>query len=399
MEQKTKKRMGSGTGFAVGVVITLMISAAFMLGAMTDRVVGLPVIDQILPSLNNQSGSNPQMVTSKIFNEESFVEEIAQNAADSVVTVSITTQPKIQSNLFMDPFELFGGRRPQTQAPEAQEQDIGTGFVVDQGQGLVVTNKHVVSQEASSYKVISKDGTEYSVEKIYRDPVNDLGILKISGNVPPALELGDSNSLRVGQFAMAIGTALGEFRHTVTTGVISGLGRGISAGDQFGGFVEELSNVIQTDAAINPGNSGGPLINSLGQVIGVNTAVAQAQNVGFALPINIVKETLSNFNQTGQFDRPFLGVRYRMIDEELAKSNNLPQGAYVVEVVPGSAAAEAGMQMGDIVLELDEVRVGEAQGGLAELINKLKVGQKVTVKINRQGEEVLLEVEMKLGEE
>jgi serine protease Do len=180
--------------------------------------------------------------------------------------------------------------------------------------------------------------------------------------------------------------------------VISGLGRGITAGDQFGGFVEELSNVIQTDAAINPGNSGGPLLNSAGQVIGVNTAVAQAQNIGFAIPISIVKNTLDNFNQTGQFDRPFLGVRYRMLDKEMAQANSLPEGAYIVEVIRDSAAATAGLEVGDIVTEMNGVQVVEAQGGLAQLINSLKVGEKVVMTVNREGEELELEAEMKLGE-
>lgn len=391
------KGRGVGSGFVVGVLLTTLLAVMFFLGAASERMFRIPVLDQFIPAQNGSGGL--ESITRKILNEESFVEEIAEQSAGSVVTVSIETERQLNGGVFMDPFGLFGRRfYQQPDQIEEIEQDIGTGFVVDQDEGLVVTNKHVVSEDRASYTVITKDGAEFEVERIYRDPVNDLAILKISGNVPDALELGDSDNLRVGQFAMAIGTALGEFRHTVTTGVISGLGRGITAGDQFGGFVEELSNVIQTDAAINPGNSGGPLLNSAGQVIGVNTAVAQAQNIGFAIPISIVKNTLDNFNQTGQFDRPFLGVRYRMLDKEMAQANSLPEGAYIVEVIRDSAAATAGLEVGDIVTEMNGVKVVEAQGGLAQLINSLKVGEKVVMTVNREGKELELEAEMKLGE-
>ena len=153
------------------------------------------------------------------------------------------------------------------------------------------------------------------------------------------IELGDSSKIKVGQLAIAIGTALGEFRHTVTTGVISGLGRGIS---------KTLDNVIQTDAAINLGNSGGPLLNSAGQVIGVNTAVSQqGQNIGFAIPINVIKDAIDNFNKTGQFSRPFMGVRYRQIDQKTALLNDIPsREPYVEEIVEGSPAEKAGIVAG-----------------------------------------------------
>ena len=225
-------------------------------------------------------------------------------------------------------------------------------FVIDTN-GLVVTNKHVVANGAASdYKVVLKDESEHQVEKIWRDPANDLAILKIEGSGFKTIEMGDSDKLKVGNFVIAIGTALGEFRHTVTTGVVSGLGRGITAGDGYT-FAEKLDNVIQTDAAINPGNSGGPLLNSVGQVIGVNVAVSQgANNIGFALPINLVKESLKNFNDTGAFDRPFFGVRYQMISKEQGILNNVPAGGYVVEVVKGSSADGAGIKKGDIIVSL-----------------------------------------------
>jgi len=225
------------------------------------------------------------------------------------------------------------------------------------------------------------------VEKIYRDPINDLAILQIAGGDKlKTLELGDSDSLKVGQFVIAIGTALGEFRHTVTTGVVSGLGRGIVAGDGFSDF-EQLDNVIQTDAAINPGNSGGPLLNSAGQVIGVNVAVSSSgENIGFALPINVVRESLENFEATGRFSRPMLGVSYRMVSKDTAILNEVPEGAYVIDVMAGSSADEAGIKPGDIITEVDGQKVGEIKGGLANVINTKKVGDQVSVKLWREGE-------------
>jgi S1-C subfamily serine protease len=228
------------------------------------------------------------------------------------------------------------------------------------------------------------------VKKIYRDPVNDLAILKIDppGRDLKPLPLGDSSKLKVGQLVVAIGTPLGEFPNSVTHGIISGLGRGISAGSPFEGMVERLDDVIQTDAAINPGNSGGPLLNSAGQVIGVNVAMAQgAQNIGFAIPINVVKEMIDNFNKTGQFSRPFLGIRYRMISLKEAVAKDWAEGAGVVEVVPDSPAQKAGIEAGDIVTKIDGQKVTDKDGGLAKMISLRKVGDRVAITLWREGNE------------
>lgn len=291
-------------------------------------------------------------------------------------------------------------QRQQNQTPETVTQDIGTGFVVDSAQGLVVTNKHVVGNVEGKYQIVTKDDKKLEVSKIYRDPVNDLAILKIEGQLPAAMELGDSDKNKVGQFVIAIGTALGEFRHTVTTGVVSGLGRGIQAGDALGGSVEQLDNVIQTDAAINPGNSGGPLLNSAGQVIGVNVAVAQgSQNIGFALPINVVKQSLDNFNKTGQFNRPFLGVQYKMISKETALMNDVSEGAYIAQVVAGSPAETAGIKQGDIITKFGGKSVKDENGGLAALIGTMKVGDKVDVEVNRDGKTLTMSVTLKTADQ
>lgn len=326
--------------------------------------------------------------TQNLVYEESVVTKVVSDSLPSVVTVGImktTTSPgQIQINPF-DPFNPF------QQLPGKQQkidQNIGSGFVVSQD-GLIITNKHVVSDTDATYKILTNDNQKYDIKKIYRDPLNDLAILKVDAKNLKPLPLGDSSQIKLGQMAIAIGTPLGEFRNTVTTGIISGLGRGITAGSPFEGFVEKLDNVIQTDAAISPGNSGGPLLNSSGQVIGVNSAIAQdGQNIGFALPINLVKNLMKNFaDRGGSFDTAYIGVRYKMINKQTAIMNDVVEGAYVVEVVEGSPASTAGLQVEDIITEFDGTKVsGTDDQELAKLIVVKKVGDKVNIKIWRNKE-------------
>ncbi len=321
----------------------------------------------------------------KISSEESVIIDVVDKVSPSVVTVAIVNNKSLGRVFEInpnDPFNIFGAPG----ASQKTEQDIGTGFIVS-AEGLIVTNKHVVASTGSKYKVVTKDDKSFEVQKIYRDPVNDLAILKINASNLTPITIGDSSKLKVGQMAIAIGTALGEFRNTVTVGVISGLGRGIMAGSPFEGFVERLDNVIQTDAAINPGNSGGPLLNSSGEVIGINSAVSSdGQNIGFAIPINTVKDALDEFNKTGKFSRPFLGVRYKMITRDLALLNEVPEGAYVQDVVDGSPADIGGVQTEDIITKMDGIKVTDKDGGLAKVISGKKVGDKVNLEIWRDTE-------------
>lgn len=359
-------------GSAIGIVIL----ASVLGGALADRLFGLKPLDYFFPE--SKSGLE-RVFEREVLREESVVIDVAETVSPAVVTVSaVSPQRRV---LEFSPFGGFGFRE------EGGEQDLATGFVVA-ADGLIVTNKHVVANLRVSYKIIAKDGSEYEVKNIYRDPVNDLALLKLDpppGGFP-TVELGDSDNLKVGQFVIAIGTALGEFRHTVTTGVISGLGRGITAGSPFEG-VEQLDNVIQTDAAINPGNSGGPLLDSSGRVVGVNVAVAAgAQNVGFALPINVIKDSIQQFRETGEFTRPFLGVRYFMVSKEAALANGVPQGAYVQEVVPGSPADKAGVQLEDIITKFNSEIVQGSENALAALINRHKVGDSVEIEVWRNGQ-------------
>ena len=352
-----------------------------------ERYIKLPNISQ---QQFNPPAGGPGIERVRVTVEESVIIDVVDRVSPAVVTVGITKTRRLGDMLEIDPFDPFAPFRRRPGTTEDLEQDIGSGFVVG-ADGLIVTNKHVVGDPDAKYRVITKDDKTYDVVKIYRDPTNDLAILKIEAVGLPTVELGDSNNIKVGQLAIAIGTALGEFRHTVTTGVISGVGRGITAGSPFEGYVERLDNVIQTDAAINPGNSGGPILNSAGQVIGVNVAVAgDGQNIGFAIPINVIKDSLANFNATGQFNRPFLGVRYKTISKDLAILNDVPEGAYIIEVVADSPAEKAGLQGEDIIPQIDDVRLTGDNAELAKIIGKKKVGDTAKLAIWRDTKEMVL---------
>lgn len=334
--------------------------------------------------------SNLNISKQTIVYEESVITKVVADSLPSVITVGIIKTTRDQGSIEINPFDPFSPFRQMPGQKKKIDQNIGSGFIVS-NDGLVITNKHVVADTEADYKILSNDNKKYNVEKIYRDPLNDLAILKIN---PPAgglkpLPLGDSDNLKLGQIAIAIGTPLGEFKNTVTSGIISGLGRGITAGSPFEGYVEKLDNVIQTDAAISPGNSGGPLLNSSGQVIGINTAIAsEGQNIGFAIPVNVVKDLLENFKNRGSsFERPYIGVRYKMIDKQSAVLNDIVEGAYVIEVVENSPAAKAGIQTDDIIIEFNGSKIkGDNDQGLAKMILQRKVGDQVKVKIWSNGE-------------
>jgi len=326
------------------------------------------------PQLPENKASPTEQI--KIVSEESVVIEVVEKVSPSVVTVGVERRI-----IDIDPFGMF--RIPQDRS---EEQDIGSGFIVSKA-GLVVTNKHVVAA-SGKYNVITHDGKKYEVVSIYRDPANDLAIIKIQAEALIPVEMGDSSKVKVGQLVVAIGTPLGEFRGSVTKGIVSGLGRGITAGSPFEGFVERLDDVIQTDAAINPGNSGGPLVNSSGQVIGINTAIASgAENIGFAIPIDVVREALDNFDKTGGFIRPYLGVSYTMIGRKTAILNEVPEGAYIEKIAEETAADKAGLKPGDIITKFDGQKVSE-ENGLAVVISKKKVGDSVEITVWRDGETI-----------
>lgn len=368
----------------VGVSSVVFLVAILLGGAVADRIFGITPLDYFFPR-NGALETTTERTLEKIVKEESTVITVAEEVSPSVVTVAV----EIPERTFFEYNPFFGLQR-QTEGGEPQ--DIGTGFVVS-SDGLIVTNKHVVDDPDASYTVITQDDSEYKVERVSLDPLNDIAIIKINATGLKPVALGDSSDLKVGQFVIAIGTALGEFRHTVTTGVVSGLGRGIEAGSPYQRFVERLDNVIQTDAAINPGNSGGPLLNSRGEVIGVNVAVAaSAENVGFAIPIDTVKEGLESFNANGDFPaRPFLGVEYQMVGQRVAVMNEIPQGAYILDVVPDSPAQSAGVQSDDIITKIDGIELSDSND-LAEVMQGKVVGDSISLEIWRNEETFVLQV-------
>ncbi len=309
----------------------------------------------------------------KVLPEESLVIDVVKKVSPSVVSIVIERSNQ-QSDLF-NPFGASG---------LPKESGIGTGFAI--AKNLILTNKHVVSSQGK-YKAVTKDKDgnkkEYKVNEINLDPFNDMAILKIEEDDLVPLTLGDSDKLQVGQLVIAVGNALGQFDNTVTTGVVSGLGRGITASDPLEAIAERLDNLIQTDAAINPGNSGGPLLNSSGEVIGINTAVAGAQNIGFALPIKVAVELLEGFNREGgKIVRPFLGVTYSVITREVAILNELPEGIYIEAVTTGSAADKAGLKEGDIITSIDGQKLDKDKQ-LSEIVRTKKVGDFVTLSLFR----------------
>jgi serine protease Do len=354
------------------VAIILVVVVSLTSGAIADRLFGFRPLDKFFPRTTSS-------IQNHVVDESSDVIDVVKNVGPSVVTVSATAPKRAVIQ-----FSPFGGFTQGTTG--GTSQDIGSGFVVS-SDGLIVTNKHVVADTTLTYQVSTSDGKTYDVKTISRDPNNDIAVIKIDATGLKPVELGDSSNLQVGQFVIAIGTALGEFRNTVTTGVISGLGRGINAGDAYQGYVEQLDNVIQTDAAINPGNSGGPLLNSAGQVIGINVAVAQgANNIAFSIPVNTVKDALNLFNQNGKFPgKPYLGVEYQILTQQVALLNQVPQGAYVVNVVAASPAEKAGVEIGDIIFKIDGNSIPSDKGGLSGVVSNKKIGDSLKLSIWRGG--------------
>lgn len=351
-----------------GILIAIALGVMVAVGVYQAQVRGLIPAGTLNPP-------KPQtQETRTIVEEENAVISVVEKVSSSVVAIGVTRQ-------VFNPFDPFS-------IPKKEDATIGTGFVVSE-EGIIITNKHVVS-DAGPFSVVTKDGQKYETKRIYRDPILDLAIVKIDGSDLKALELGDSSKLKVGQTVIAIGNALGRFTNTVTTGVVSGLGRAVVAGDPFVGSLERLENLIQTDAAINPGNSGGPLLNSSGQVIGVDVAVTEgAQNIGFAIPINTVKPIIDEFLTKGTVSRPFLGIRYRFISKDLAILNEVPQGAYIQEVVDESPADKAGVLEGDIIIKINGQAINE-ENKVAEIVSKAKIGAHLELQVWRDGKELTL---------
>ena len=340
--------------------------------------------------------------------QEEVIIQVVKEVSPSVVSIIITKDLPIIEKYWISPFEEFFGQPfgfkiPQYRQKGTEKREVGggTGFIISQD-GMVLTNKHVVLDEDADYTILTNDGRRYPAKVLAKDPFQDLAILKIEKIDKVAfqpLKLGDSSKIQVGQTVIAIGNALGEFRNTVSVGVISGLERKVTAVGE--GLVVTIEGLIQTDAAINRGNSGGPLLNLAGEVIGVNTAMAQtAENIGFAIPINKAKKAIDQVKKFGKISYPFLGVCWTQITPELKERYNLPvdYGAFISKgkncpysIYPGSAAEKAGLREGDIILQWNNQKLTPANS-LGKVIQKHNPGDKITLKILREGKEKIIEV-------
>ncbi len=308
-----------------------------------------------------------------VLQESSAVIDVAKKVSPTVVSI---TSKSMSTNFFGQP----------------QEQDAaGTGIIVS-SDGLILTNKHVAADPTARYTVITSSGKQYTGAKVIaQDPTNDIAFLRITATGLPVATLGDSSAVQLGQQVVAIGNALGEFQNSVTAGIISGVGRPVTAGDG-GASAETLDNLFQTDAAINPGNSGGPLVNLAGQIIGMNTAVAgqNSQNIGFAIPINEARPLVASVESTGKIIWPYLGVRYISLSAGVAANNGLPlsMGAWLESdganpaILAGSPADKAGLKVGDIITKVNGKDITVANS-LSAAVGQYKVGDKVTLTVRR----------------
>ncbi len=313
----------------------------------------------------------PASASNITLKEDSAVIDAVRKAKPAVVTV--VNQMQAQRG-------FFGQTLSQTSS--------GSGVIVDPA-GYIVTNNHVVDG-AQSLQVIYSDGSKASAVIVGTDAVDDIAVIKVSGKLPAVAQFGDSNALEPGQVAIAIGSPLGNFQGTVTVGVVSALNR--TVGDQTG--------LIQTDAAINNGNSGGPLLNSLGQVIGINTLVVRSTNsgnvaegLGFAIPSNLVHEIADQLIAGVKVEHPYIGVSYQVVDPQIASALNLntTDGIVVMQVAPGSPAERAGIQEGDVITAVDSQPIDQDHSLLTRLSTH-KAGETVTLTVLRNGQQSQLRV-------
>ena len=330
--------------------------------------------------------------------EKSPIVEVAKKACPAVITIVISKDlPKIEG-FYSFPFGEHQFIIPQIGKGKKEKTKIGggSGFIVS-SDGYIMTCSHVVGDPEADYTVILDPKHKYPAKILAKDSLIDIAILKIDGKNLPYLELGDSSQIELGETVVAIGNPLGEFEDTLSAGIISGLSRKITA---YGGLpmrATSLRGLIQTDAAINPGNSGGPLVNIEGKPIGINTAMVMgAQNIGFAIPINYARKTLEEVLKYGKIQRPFLGIRYFVLNKEISQANKLPvdYGALIVRenlgekaIVKNSAADKAGLKEYDIILELNGEKINE-ENPLTDILQKYKIGEEVSLKILREGKEM-----------
>jgi serine protease Do len=354
----------------ISLVIVLGILLLLGIGIGSGILIQKTLAPAALPALSSGVDGN-----TTITREESTIASVVEKVNPSVVSIIGTTQTRSY-------FRTSTG------------QAAGTGILVSSN-GYVLTNNHVV-QDVRDISIIDSEGNQYKdVTLVGRDPLNDIAFLKIKSDTTfkPA-QLGNSSTLRIGQQVVAIGNALGQYSNTVTSGIVSGTGRPITASSGSGTQTETLTDLIQTDASINPGNSGGPLVNMAGQIVGINTAIVEdANGIGFAIPINSTKGILAEVLETGKANRAFLGVNFLTVTPEVAERHKLPvkQGAYLYAssgsaVGEASPAEKAGLKTGDIITKINDATLGKAEG-LSSIIGLYRPNDTVTITYLRDGRE------------
>ena len=340
--------------------------------------------------------------------EEKII-SIVKKAMPTVVSIMVGKD--YEELLREKPYELMVPRGDHLDLPLPEEElphtpggkvriGGGSGFIVDET-GLILTNKHVVYDQKAEYIITTPTEDIYTAKVLARDPLNDVAIIKIEAENLPFIALGNSDKVRLGQTVLAVGTALGEFQNTVSCGIISGLSRFITAFTDMEGHSERLRGLIQTDAAINPGNSGGPLVNLDGEVIGINSAVVfGAQNISFAIPVNKAKRDLVELKNYGRIRRPFLGIRYLLLNPAIKKRMRLvvDNGALILReaparpaIVANSAAEKGGLKEGDIILELNHIPIDE-KTSIEDVLEKMAIGDNIPMRVWRDGAEKNLDV-------
>jgi len=394
--------LASLIGFFVGALVLYHFSSLF-----SETFAGYVPL-----SLRREANPiQPEQKEPMMVEFEKAVIEVVEQASPSVVSIVITKDVPIIEKFYYNPFEElegllgenFGFEVPGYRQKGTQKQEVGggTGFIVSED-GLIVTNKHVVADQDADYTVFTNRGEKYEAEVLARDPYQDIAILKVDKNGLPVVKIGNSNNLKIGQSVVAIGNVLGEFRNSVSVGVVSGLRRDVAVAG--GGTSETLRGTIQTDAAINRGNSGGPLLNLQGEVIGINTAMAtSAENIGFAIPINKAKRDIEQIRETGEISYPFIGIYYTTITPVLAEEYDLPVdcGLWVGRnsigqktekaVFSGSPAEAAGLAEGDIITHINGEKISP-DNPLDEIISSYKPGDNMSLRVLKDGTEHVLNI-------
>lgn len=390
------------TTFIVGMTLAAIVGAVFGSFATWTFSNSFPFLLNRMPSDERVEEKIVELIE-----EESATIAVVERVTPAVVSI-VVKKPRGEitphtQRIFISPF--FIQQTPDLSEEEAKqliEVSSGSGFFVSED-GYVLTNRHVVDEKGASYFVVTNEGKELPATLIDTDPFLDVAVLRVEGTGFPTVSLGESDKIQIGQTVIAIGNTLSEFRNTVTKGVISGINRRVTAGSA--AAVDVIEQAIQTDAAINPGNSGGPLINLRGEVIGINTAVSvEGESVAFAIPIDQAKRAIEDVRTSGRIIRPWLGVRYVLVQNE-GKDKNIEYelGAMIVAgnqpgqpgVIPESPAAKAGLKEGDVIIKIGGISITQ-DDTLSELISMRRPGDVVELEVLRQG--VLLKIPVTLAE-